>query len=96
MKLLGEFVPLRILNMSGVDLDFFRFDYDLTFAVLMMDAEGGVYSRFGSRDSKSPEDRMSIPGLKTAMRAVLALHRAAAPAPPRPCLLYTSPSPRDS
>jgi len=84
VKLLGEFVPLRIVNVKGVDLDFFCFDYDLTFSVLMMDAEGGVYSRFGTRDAKSHSDRMSIPGLKTAMRAVLARHRAAPPASPRP------------
>src|SRR5689334_22946241 len=53
----------------------FRFDYDLTFAVLMMDAEGGTYSRFGTRDAHSETDRMSIAGLKRVMRAVLALHR---------------------
>ena len=36
--------------MRGVDLETFRFDYDLTFAVLMMDGAGNVYSRFGTRE----------------------------------------------
>jgi hypothetical protein len=87
VKLLGDFVLLRVVNMKGVDLDLFRFDYDLTFAVLMMDAEGGVYSRFGTRDFKnapSGSELMSIAGLKGAMREVLALHRAAPPPPSRP------------
>jgi hypothetical protein len=90
LNLLGEFVPLRILNVKGVNLDFFRFDYDLTFSVLMLDAEGGVYSRFGTRDAKSHSDRMSIPGLKTAMREVLAQHRAAPPPSPQPAAKGTT------
>ena len=81
-KLLGEFVPVRIVNFKGVDLNRFRFDYDLTFAVLMMDADGHTYSRFGSQDWHSSSDRMSVPGLKRAMREVLALHGARKPASP--------------
>ena len=60
----------------GVDMNRFRFDYDLTFAVMMMDADGGVYTRFGTRDAESETDRMSIAGLKQTMRAVLAEHRS--------------------
>src|SRR5438094_804355 len=56
----------------------FRFDYDLTFAVLMMDADEHTYSRFGTQDYKSLSDRMSIAGLKKAMRDVLAAHRVGA------------------
>lgn len=74
-QLLHQFVPVRITNFRGVDMNRFRFDYDLTFAVLLMDADGHTYSRFGTRDAKSETDRMSIPGLKGTMRAVLALHR---------------------
>jgi hypothetical protein len=76
------------VNFRGVDLNRFRFDYDLTFAALLMDAEGETYARFGTRDGDSPTGRISIPGLKRVMREVLALHekrgpeRAAAPAEP--------------
>ena len=60
--------------MRGVDLNLFRFDYDLTFAVLMMDAEGSTYSRFGTRDGDSATDRLSIAGLKHTMMQALAIH----------------------
>lgn len=62
----------------------FRFDYDLTFAVLMMHENGHTYARFGTQDAKATGDRMSIPGLKAAMRGVLVRHedeKAPAPAP---------------
>jgi len=74
-KLLNEsFVPVRLVNMKDVDLNFFQFDYDLTFAVLMMNANGYVYSRFGSMDGTHTTDRMSVEGLKHAMRAVRSTH----------------------
>lgn len=74
-RLLERFVPVRLTSMKGVDLNRFRFDYDQTFAVLMMDAEGYTYSRFGSNDEKGDAGRMSVAGLKHAMEGVLARHR---------------------
>jgi serine protease Do len=82
-QLLHQFVPVRIVNFKGVDMNRFRFDYDLTFAVLMMDADGHVYARYGSQDWRSSAARMSIPGLKAAMREVLAMHRGRKPAADR-------------
>ena len=73
-RLLNGFVPVRLTSMKGVDLNLFRFDYDQTFAILMMDADGATYSRFGSNDEKSDAGRMSVAGLKHAMEAVLARH----------------------
>jgi hypothetical protein len=75
-RLLNQFVPVRITNFRPVDMNRYRFDYDLTFAVLMMNAEGQTYARFGTRDAQSETDRMSIAGLKRTMRAVLARHRS--------------------
>jgi serine protease Do len=83
-RLLGQFVPVRIVNFKGVDMNRHRFDYDLTFAVLMMDAEGHTYARYGSQDWRSSSARMSIPGLKKAMHEVLALHRGRKPPRARP------------
>jgi hypothetical protein len=74
-------VPVRIVNFKGVDLNRFRFDYDLTFAVLMMDAEGHTYARYGSQDHRHSAERMSIPGLKKAMQDVLGLHAGRKPEP---------------
>src|SRR5205085_8343246 len=45
---------------------------------------GGTYSRYGSRDWRASAERMSIPGLKNAMRAVLERHRRRRPASPAP------------
>jgi hypothetical protein len=70
-ELLRRFVPVRITNMKAVDLNRFRFDYDLTFAVLMMTPDGRTLARFGSQDWRSGTARMSVAGLKNAMRAVL-------------------------
>lgn len=73
-QLLSQFIPVRVTSFKGVDMNFFRFDYDQTFAVLLMDAAGTTYSRFGTNDHKSDASRMSIPGLKRAMRAALKMH----------------------
>jgi len=73
-QLLRRFVPVRLTSMKGIDLNQFRFDYDQTFAILMMDVEGNTYSRFGSNDEKADAGRMSIIGLKHAMEGVLARH----------------------
>jgi hypothetical protein len=83
-RLLAQFVPVRITNFKGIDLNRFRFDYDLTFSVLMQSADGATYSRFGSRDWRGSAERMSIAGLKTAMQAVLERHRAGAAKAPAP------------
>jgi hypothetical protein len=84
----NDFIPVRIVNFKGVDMNLFKFDYDLTFAVLMMNANGYTYSRFGTMDATHTTERMSIAGLKKAMRDVLALHKnggmqAAMPALPK-------------
>jgi hypothetical protein len=92
-------VPVRVTDFKNVDLNRFRFDYDLTFAVLMMDARGRTLSRFGTNDHRNDAGRMSIAGLKRAMRGVLAAHRgparegaAAPPPPPRPFTAATFPA----
>jgi hypothetical protein len=74
-RLLQRFVPVRVVDFKNVDMNRYQFDYDLTFAVLLMDADGGTYSRFGSQDWRSSSARMSIAGLKNAMRQVLAQHQ---------------------
>lgn len=81
-KLLTEFVPARVVNFKGVDLNRFQFDYDLTFAVLMMNADGVTYSRFGTQNADHSPELMSIAGLKQAMKDVLAVHRSGTTAAP--------------
>lgn len=62
-----------MIQMQGVDLAQFRFDYDLTFAVMFLHADGTVLGRYGS----GGEDVMahnSLDGLRKAMERALALH----------------------
>lgn len=73
-SLIQQFVPLRILSMSGVDVNLFQFDFDLTMAMMFLNADEQVYSRYGGRDHQSAEKRISMNGLKNTMRAVLAFH----------------------
>ena len=76
---------MRLIRISGADLRLFEFDYDLTFAVFLMNADETIYGRFGGRDAKSADDRQSLAGLRHAMQAALATHRAGGKgiAPPR-------------
>lgn len=91
----SQFIPVRLVNFKGADMNLFQFDYDLTFAVLLMNANGYTYARFGAMDATHTTDRMSIAGLKKAMRDVLALHQkeqAVLPAPQPKLTLDDMPS----
>lgn len=61
--------------MKGVDLDLFKFDYDLTLAILFLDGNDRIYSRYGGRDEGYADDRLSKESLLHSMREVLALHK---------------------
>jgi len=79
----ANYVPVRVLDMIGVDLNVYRFDYDLTFAVLLMNGDGTIYHRYGSRNSANASDRLSMTSLVRLLRETLADHAAytAQPAP---------------
>jgi hypothetical protein len=69
-----------------VDLNLFEFDYDLTWAAFFLNADEHVYGRYGGRDASGPDERISLDGLRHAMRAALAAHQRmpnAKPAAPR-------------
>ncbi len=88
---------VHIEDMKDVDIARIQFDYDLVFAVLFMNANEVVYSRYGSRTPWNYESRVSLEGLKNTMRQVLTSHdphRRPAFAPADPLLarqLPTSP-----
>jgi predicted metalloprotease with PDZ domain len=86
--LADQFVRVRIPRIDEADLNLFEFDYDLTFMVFFLDANEHVYGRFGGRDAKSAEGRMSLAGLHYAMEGALETHKQAnrlvGPDPPRP------------
>jgi hypothetical protein len=74
---------VRLVRITGVDLKLFEFDYDLTWMVFFLGANEKVYGRYGGRDAKSADDRISLAGLRFAMKAALEAHQSGKDAPPR-------------
>ena len=71
-----HFVSLRQVEMKGVDLSLFQFDYDLNWAAMFINADGVVYARYGTQSAKGPDAYNSIAGLEATMKRVLKLHAA--------------------
>ncbi len=68
---------VRLPRIDDQDLNLFEFDYDLTFMVFFLDAEGHVYARYGGRDASGPDSRHSLAGLRFTMQSVLREHHRA-------------------
>lgn len=75
---MDEFVCVRMIQFNGVDLAQFQFDYDMSFGVLFLNADGTVYGRYGTRNDRpeGADKEISMEGLRAGMEAALALHRA--------------------
>ena len=71
-----HFISLRQVEMKGVDLSLFQFDYDLNWAGMFINADGVVYARYGTQSTDGPDAYNSIAGLKNTMERVLKLHAA--------------------
>ena len=69
-----KFVAVRQVEMKGVDLSQFQFDYDLNWAAMFLNADGTVYARYGTQSAEGPDAYNSIESLEKTMRRVLALH----------------------
>ncbi len=69
-----KFIPVRQVEMEGVDLSQFQFDYDLNWAAMFINADGTVYARYGTQSAEGPDAYNSIEGLKNTMLRVLELH----------------------
>lgn len=81
---------LRVAEIEHADLSLFDFDYDLTFMVFFISADEQIYGRYGGRDAKNAESRMSLAGLNYAMKAALEIHRN----PPRQTSKQDRPAPK--
>jgi S1-C subfamily serine protease len=74
--LLDKFVCVRQVSTNGLDLKLFQFDTDQSFAVFMLNADGTIYGRFGTRSHRTDwlED-VSLPGMAQALQGALDLHK---------------------
>src|SRR5206468_12837635 len=74
--LLQQFVCVRVISTNGLDLSLFQFDYDQSFAAFLLNADGTIYGRFGTRSHRTSwADDVSIEGLAQALQGALELHR---------------------
>jgi hypothetical protein len=75
-SLLEKFVRVRVISTNGLDLSLFQFDTDQSFAVFLLNADGTIYGRFGTRSDHSHwADDVSLEGLAKALDGALALHK---------------------
>jgi hypothetical protein len=63
------------VDLRGVDLNVFDFDYDLEWFGLFMSADQLIFGRYGSRDADSSAGQLSMASLRYAMQRALARHR---------------------
>ena len=61
--------------MQGVDLNLFQFDHDLAWAAVLLNRDGTIYGRYGSRDARGPMHMNSMDGLKRTLERALDLHK---------------------
>lgn len=72
--LLEKFVRVRVVATNGLDLGLFQFDYDQSFAIFLLNADGTIYGRFGTRSHRTEwEEDVSVSGLKKALVGALTL-----------------------
>ncbi len=71
--------------MAGVDIHVFDFDFDLTFCVLLMNADGTIYHTYGGRDWTDPQSHLSMKAFVDVLRKTVREHEAysADPRPPK-------------
>ncbi len=73
---MDRFVCVRLVQANAMDLTLFQFDYDLTFAVLLMNADRTIYGRYGTRSSlHDAEKDISLAGFAAALSKALELHQ---------------------
>ena len=65
---------MRLVQANNLDLTRFQFDYDLTFAAFMLNADGTIYGRYGTRTKHEAADDVSLAGFRESLTAALALH----------------------
>ncbi len=74
-------VPVRVGSMKGVDLNTFRFDYDLQLAGVVLDGrDSQTLARWGTRDAQSATGRISVSGLEQTLVKACATYNARTPA----------------
>lgn len=69
-----NFVPVRQVEMEGVDLTQFQFDHDLNWAAMFIHPDGTVLARYGTQSAVGADAYNSVEGLHATMQRVLELY----------------------
>ena len=73
-QILRQFVRVRLISTNGLDLRLFQFDTDQSFNVMIMNADGTIYGRYGTRSHHDRwQDDVSVDGLAAALQQSLIL-----------------------
>jgi len=72
-----QFICVRVVKNQGLDLGLFQFDLDNSTALFMMNADGTIYGRYGSRNGNAgnSDNLHSLAAAQKAMERALELHR---------------------
>ena len=75
-ELLDKFVCVRAVEMEGVDLSLFQFDYDNTWQAFLLNGDRTIYGRYGTRASGSADlgVDVSIEAFCKALEGALEIH----------------------
>ena len=74
--LLDQFTRVRLVSTNGLNLDLFQYDFDQSFAVFLLNADGTIYGRFGTRSHRTEwVGDVSLQGLARALEGALELHQ---------------------
>lgn len=74
--LLDKFVRVRQISTNGLDLSLFQYDTDQSFAVFLLNADGTIYGRYGTRSHRTEwQGDVSVEGMAKALEGALALHK---------------------
>lgn len=85
---------VRVVNLKGVDLSRYTFDWDLTWYAFFMTPMETELMRFGGRDDKTSTGFLSLDALKTAMDRALVEFKAWTPPKGPPPHLNDTPEKR--
>jgi serine protease Do len=74
--LFDKFVRVRVVGTNGLDLSLFQFDTDQSFTAFLLNADGTIYGRFGTRSHRTEwVGDVSLPGMSRALEGALELHK---------------------
>jgi hypothetical protein len=72
--LMDKYVCVRIVQANAMDLDHFRFDFDLSFAAFLIHPDLTIYGRFGSRSEREESRDITLEGFRKALAEGLKMH----------------------